>query len=202
MKKVLCILLVAVCLFSLVGCSPLFPLTGLFNGIYYAANPDYEAEDATFFLDDLSITLTDAFYLSDEYDGYAWYDSTSGTSVCIEKHLFGASDYEAGYSVAEYAEQLKASIIEENGGEDGFASGYSDIVTEGEFAYFTYDAKFIFSFKYMDVVYKTNSAMYNVCFMCDLSKYDTYEEYFMRWARSAVINNSNAIAMLGFCEWV
>ncbi len=186
-----------VCLISLVGCSPLAPLVAIFNGVYSATNPDYEAEDATFFLDELSITLTDAFYATDEYEGYAWYDSTSGTSVCIEKHLFGASDYEAGHSVTEYAEQLRESIIEENGGEDGVASGYSDIVTEGELAYFTYDVKFLFSFKYMDVVYKTDSAMYNVCFMCDLGKYDTYEEYFVRWARSAVINNSNATAMLG-----
>ena len=78
MKKIISFLLV-LSLLCLAGCTS-------FGG------KDYKAKDKVFEFQDLKITLTEAFELDEEETDSVWYESSSGTSVSIDKYPLSNSD--------------------------------------------------------------------------------------------------------------
>ena len=166
MKKVLAALLSLTFLFSLSSCSVL----GSFFG------KDYEAEDEVFQFGKLSITLTEAFYVDEEGSDTVWYESTSETSVSIDRYDLSPEDMLYGLSVMDCAEFFRDSLE---------YNTVSEVKTDEDLVYVDCEVLMLgFEFFYRLVFFKTTNALYIVWFMCDLDKQETYDAYFTKWAKS------------------
>ena len=194
MKRIIAMVLILGCaVMSLTGCGLVF---GAINSIIAAANPDYEAEEMTFYKDEFSITLTDAFYESADESYMAYYSSANGTTVQVHKYSFDTTEFEPGCSPQEYAEKL---IEIYSGISDEFAimsaTNFSPITVEDDMAYFTCNMTLVVELKYMTSVHITDGAIIVVDMTTLAMNYeDVYAEPFTRWTRSVKISRANATA--------
>jgi hypothetical protein len=167
MKKHIALLLTISCLFCLVGC-------GSF-GV-----KDYEAKDKVFEFQDLKITLTEAFELDEEEADSVWYESSSETSVSIDKYPLSNTDKELG---------LGAYILAEETRKDPPYRKVSELKTDNGLIYLECEVESLgFEFLYFMSFYESENALWVVYFMCDLEDYDVYKEHFIKWAQSVVID--------------
>ena len=193
MKKIIALVLLLACVFALSSCNLAIDLV---VGTIVEAYPDYKYPETKFSHGALEITLTEAF-LGDDGVGYngLWLDTANGTTAVVTRADFLNLDYEPGLSVAEYAEQHKLGMpdnyVEE--AEIGVSIGdFSDVVTRGEYAYYTADVSFVFETRYLFAIFSTASEIYCVEFSGPVYNYEEYEPYYLKWADSVVIDNSNS----------
>ena len=168
MKKIISFLLV-LSLLSFSGC-----------GLIDIGGKDYEAKDKVFEFQGFKLTLTEDFELDGkEEDDGVWYESSSGTSVSINKYALSNSDKELG---------LGAYILAEETSKDLPYRKVSEVKTDNGLIYLECEVEsYDFEFLYFMSFYESENALWSVFFICDLEDYDTYKEYFIKWAGSAIL---------------
>lgn len=162
MKKFIVLILIATCIFTLSSCS-------LLEG-----EKDYEAEEKVFEFHDLKITLTESFEVDEEGDDTVWYESSDETSVSIDLYSdIGEVDLDL------FVEELR---------KESAYKKVSNIKNDNGLTYIECEVESLgFEFLYLIAFYGDGDDMYMVFFMCDIEDYDTYEEHFIKWAKSVEI---------------
>lgn len=166
MKRILSLSLAIICLFSFVGCS-------LFK-------KDYEAEPKEFKFQEMSLTLTDSFYLDEDEGDTVWYESFNDTSVSIDRFPLSKSDKESFPNALAYAETLNEQIESDN---------LSEVIQKDGIIYMTYTAETLgLKFTYFLAVFMSENAVWHVHFICDTPDFEEYEPHFLKWAKTVSID--------------
>ena len=167
MKKLLAFILVIACALSLASCGAL-------------GGKDYKKADKTFEFKGFEITLTEAFRRTSSVYDIVDYESTSETSVTVIRLAY--SDY-SGLSQTSAYEYAKIYSDEM----ESMAETSTVRTIDGMVAVESETEALGFEFTSLSFVYKGTDALWVVDFMCDLEDFDEYEEYFVKWAKTAVV---------------
>lgn len=193
MKKIIALVILVTCLIAFSGCGIAGTiLGGGISAVSSSVSPDYEGEPETFYFGELSITLTERFW--QDYDvnpGYGVFTSLAGTTVAVEKNQFMYSGYSEGLSAVEYAATFRELL---ESGEAGFegVSRIGEVAERGGVVYLGFDVGEVIVTKYIAAFYVGADSLWICYFSQSKSNYDKYEPYFLEWAASVKINNTNA----------
>lgn len=179
MKRIIAILILVGCVISMTGC-------GLVGTIIYGQiNKDYEAEEMVFSYDNLSITLTDAFYGTEDEYGYLL-TSDAGTAINITKFDYVYSEISPELSLCEQVESVRAGFVVDEEDEESFSLFYnvSEVIEEDGLVYFTADMFLLVEMRSMIFFYSDKDALWMVDFCGFGFYYETYKPHYLKWAGS------------------
>lgn len=192
MKKIAALLVFVLCTLALTGCGLAWNIIDV--GISAASNmlnPDYESEPETFYSYELRITLTDRFLPYPEGEMPYAFKTSGGTMLLVEKNIFMYSDYTEGLTLTEYAEILREQISSGEGVFDDVTE-LSEVKEKDGLVYLTVVNGHFPAMKYLVSLHVGAGALW-VCYFEQTEKnYDKYEPYFLEWASSVKISNTNS----------
>lgn len=162
MKKVVSLLMTAVFLFALTGCS---------------SKKIYEKEAKTFSASGMEIILTEGFKEAD-FEGYtACYDSSEVAIFTLKEEFSLAEGFE-DLTLEEYSDLLYQANAD-----------YSpDPITEIEgipcMEYTFLNEEEDVTFRYLTTLFKAPDAFWLIQFTCEEDCYEEYKPYFIDWAKT------------------
>ena len=137
-----------------------------------------------FSADGLEITLTEAFWVNDEMEGFTTCFDSRNVAVFVIKEEYSLLDGLEDMTLREYAEL----VLQNNG------FNY-ELKTRGELLYFEYtflDEKSGDTYCYIDFVYKGDDAFWFLQFAFDVKDSDEYREKVFEWAASVDVGEPPA----------
>ena len=195
MKKIIALLVLVVCMFSLCSCGVAGTIVNvtsnvLINKFYH----DYEKPLTTVHVGALSMEIPesfDAFVLDDT----AAFVSLNNTWIVVEGVLFMYSSYSAGQTNEEYAALCRDTMITELESVGNIVSDISDIVSIPSGACFSVKVtEGLSSSNTFTSVHSDNDSIWICQFSCVSDRFDIYEPYFIEWASSVKLNSVNSEA--------
>ena len=172
MKKIIALLLSFACLFAFFGCEePLPP-------------EDHIKPDMVFKFEELTITLTEAFKVTEQEKNSIWYESESNViSVSIDANEIPVvKEVPINFEtyVTSFFEVSPYTPKEEIKCEDGVYFAECEVRILGS------NSLYFISF------YESETTYYVAYFMCELADYEEYKPYIVKWAESVVVTPKEA----------
>lgn len=148
----------------------------LFIVLLVGAGCSLTAKEKTYSVNGINVTMKDGFYEKELVSLTAYLESSDSIFTALKEEK--ATLKEAGLeniTLKEYAE----AVVEANGLKE------KDIIEKDGLTYFTYEKEVSGkTYFYLASVYQTNDAFWLVNFACDTKNKDSFQEDFIKWAKT------------------
>lgn len=196
MKKIIALLVLVVCLFTLCSCGIAGDIISVTSGVlinkFYR---DYEKPLTTVHVGAFSMELPESFYGSSDGSGMAMYASLNSTIVMVGKDDFMYTAYPAGETNEEYARIMRERTLEYVPSDGIEIMTVGDVVSIPGSAYYTIEYRDgLYMYKCLISMHADTDALWSCCFVCTSERFDTYQPYFIEWASSVKLNSVNSEA--------